>query len=190
MFRSSTIAAAFALLAAQVALADPAIQSPALYQCTPAAYQYTCDSTPCTIVIRPADDQTSSLANLGSVSDASGTVTWTPNVAEGTSVTGWITNSQGVSLSNAATSVAAGSDDCMNGSSAASGSSSATSAASGSASSGASTATGATSKTSGSASSSASGSETASAADASSTSDSGDNGAMGLAAGGGAYSLL
>ncbi|GAA6040689.1 hypothetical protein JCM8097_000877 [Rhodosporidiobolus ruineniae] len=127
----------FALLAAAAAFssslvaADPSIQSPVLYQCTPASYQYTCDVTPCTIVLRPENDVATSIANLGQVTDASGAISWTPNVAVGTSVVAYITNNNGVALTNAPTTVNEGSSSCLSStaSSAAGGASSAASSA-------------------------------------------------------------
>ncbi|GAA5859355.1 hypothetical protein JCM8547_001997 [Rhodosporidiobolus lusitaniae] len=115
--RTFSLVALIAALTAPLANASPTIGSPALYQCTVAAFTYYCDVTPCTVVIRPSDDATSQIDNLGSVDKTNGTVSWTPDVEEGTSVTAWITNSEGDTLSNAATTVNEGTTDCMDGSS-------------------------------------------------------------------------
>ncbi|BGP23110.1 hypothetical protein Rt10032_c23g6646 [Rhodotorula toruloides] len=130
------------LVAARAALAATSIQSPALYQCTPAAFQYQCDAPPCTIVARPSNDPTSMIAAIGTVNDASGSISWRPNVAVGQQVTVYITDNNGAVGNNSPTTVAAGtSDSCLSGSggasssasSAASGANSAASAASGAA---------------------------------------------------------
>ncbi|GAA5912514.1 hypothetical protein JCM5296_000402 [Sporobolomyces johnsonii] len=171
MSRSSTaLIAALALFAAQQVVAQsPTISSPNLYECTPAAYAYTCTNTPCTVVARPSTDAAQTTATLGSVTEASGTLSWTVSVAEGTEITVYITDSEGNVGNNSPTTVAAGSTSCLSASgSSASSSAASTSAAAGSSSSAAgsssssaapsssSAASSSSSKTSSSASSSAS----------------------------------
>ncbi|GAA5859367.1 hypothetical protein JCM8547_002002 [Rhodosporidiobolus lusitaniae] len=117
------LVAALAFGARSVRADAPTIQSPALYQCTVAAFVYTCDEGPCTIVIRPSDDATSSIASLGSVDTGDSSISWTPNVAEGTQVTAYITDSTGAVGNNSPTTVNEGTTDCM-GASSSSGSSS------------------------------------------------------------------
>ncbi|BGP14240.1 hypothetical protein JCM10213v2_002183 [Rhodosporidiobolus nylandii] len=205
--RSVLIAAAAAPLLA-LAQSGPTIGSPALYACTPAAFVYACDSPPCSacfppetatysllapridlqIVVRPSDDQSKSIANLGSVNDASGSASWTVSEPEGSSVTVWITDSKGVVGNNAATTVAAGSGDCASGSSGSFKTDSATSTGAGAsastkASSAASGASSAVDKATGSASSSSSAPSSTSSPDA-------DSGARSLVAGGFAASAL
>ncbi|GAA5865728.1 hypothetical protein JCM3774_004982 [Rhodotorula dairenensis] len=93
-----------------------AIQSPALYQCTPAAFQYQCSSPPCTVVARPSDNPAKILADLGTVNDASGTVSWPVNAQAGLQVTVYITDNTGVIGNGAPTTVAEGtSSACLNG---------------------------------------------------------------------------
>ncbi|GAA5936824.1 hypothetical protein JCM3775_002717 [Rhodotorula graminis] len=122
MARLSTLAAALAL--ASTALAQNLINTPSLFQCTAAALTYQCAAPPCTVVARPSGDQTQQLWSGGEVADASGSVSWKPvNVAEGTDVTLWITDSNGATVSSASVTVSGGSDDCLS-SSGSSGSSS------------------------------------------------------------------
>ncbi|GAA5992590.1 hypothetical protein JCM11641_006536 [Rhodosporidiobolus odoratus] len=155
MVRTSFLVASTAVFAAQ-ALAAPSIQSPALYTCTPASYQYTCDAPPCTVVIRPADDAATSIASLGQVNEAEGAISWSPNVAEGTSVTAYITNAAGQVGNNSPTSVASGTTDCIGASSLAGGDSSSASSSAAASSSGSSSATGSSAASSASSSSGAS----------------------------------
>ncbi|BGP29377.1 hypothetical protein JCM10296v2_001116 [Rhodotorula toruloides] len=137
MARFALTFAAIASLAWLATAQDLRVNTPSqIYSCQPAAFTYTCPSTPCTIVARPSKDQSSILENLGDVSDKSGSVSWKPvDVAEGTSVTLWITDANGNTISSAAITVAQGtSTSCLSGSSGSSGSSdsSASSGASGS----------------------------------------------------------
>ncbi|GAA5921301.1 hypothetical protein JCM1841_002594 [Sporobolomyces salmonicolor] len=135
---ASLLASAAAALAlfSRVAAQAPTISSPVIYECTAAAYQYTCTNTPCTVVARPSDDATQTTATLGSVTEASGTLSWKVSAAEGTEVTVYITDNEGNVGNNSPTTVAAGSTSCVSdsGSSAAS-SAASTSAAAGSSSS-------------------------------------------------------
>ncbi|BGO98021.1 hypothetical protein RTBOTA2_000783 [Rhodotorula toruloides] len=131
---STTLAStALALLvAARAALAATSIQSPALYQCTPAAFQYECDAPPCTVVARPSNDPTSMIGEIGTVNDASGSISWRPTVAAGSQVTVYITDNNGAVGNNSPTTVAAGtSDSCLSGGAASSGAGAASSASSG-----------------------------------------------------------
>ncbi|GAA5877592.1 hypothetical protein JCM1840_005851 [Sporobolomyces johnsonii] len=180
MARSSIsfTAALVALFFAVAARADNSIGSPNLYECTAAAFTYTCENTPCTIVARPSADESSSLHNFGSVSAASGSVSWTVDEPQGTEVTMWITDSDGNTISSAALTVAAGSDTCLS-STATSGASASSSSAAASGSSAAASGTSASStgKAASSASSASSGassvagSATSAAASASSSAD-------------------
>ncbi|BGP00863.1 hypothetical protein RTG_01130 [Rhodotorula toruloides ATCC 204091] len=120
MARFALTFAAIASLASLAAAQDLRVNTPSqIYSCQPAAFTYTCPSTPCTIVARPSKDQSSILENLGDVSDKSGSVSWKPvDVAEGTSVTLWITDANGNTISSAAITVAQGtSTSCLAGSS-------------------------------------------------------------------------
>ncbi|GAA5843176.1 hypothetical protein JCM11251_001673 [Rhodosporidiobolus azoricus] len=165
---------------AQEGTSGPSVTSPSLYQCGTASFGYTCDAAPCTIVIRPSDDASKQIAQLADGTTTAGAVPWKVTVAEGTSVTAWITNAQGVTKSNAASTVYAGNDDCLNGSSASTAVSSGGSSSSGSAASGA-------RESASSAGASQSGSSpTSSGANANETggADSDDNGAGSLAVGG------
>ncbi|BGO89920.1 hypothetical protein JCM10020v2_001554 [Rhodotorula toruloides] len=131
---STTLAStALALLvAARAVLAATSIQSPALYQCTPAAFQYECDAPPCTVVARPSNDPTSMIGEIGTVNDASGSISWRPTVAAGQQVTVYITDNNGAVGNNSPTTVAAGtSDSCLSGGAASSGAGAASSASSG-----------------------------------------------------------
>ncbi|TNY18166.1 hypothetical protein DMC30DRAFT_403935 [Rhodotorula diobovata] len=115
----STLAVALAALAfASTAYAQNLINTPSLYQCTAAALTYTCAAPPCTIVARPSGDATKELESFGQVSSASGSVSWKPvNVAEGTEVTLWFTDSDGATVSSASVTVSGGSSDsCLSGS--------------------------------------------------------------------------
>ncbi|GJN87814.1 hypothetical protein Rhopal_000769-T1 [Rhodotorula paludigena] len=194
---SSTRAAALcALLFSLGVAAQNQVATPqSIYQCTPASVSYTCVSPPCTVVARPSDDPGSSLATLGEVNDQSGSVSWRPvDAPEGTSVTFWITDSNGATISSAPITVAAGSDDCLNGggsSASAGGASSSGSSASTDASSTGATSSGrgtssaastaGTSTASHSGASTASGDEASETASPSSDSKDGDNSAAGLA---------
>ncbi|GAA5976733.1 hypothetical protein JCM10908_005610 [Rhodotorula pacifica] len=104
----ATTAAFVALLGAVRLASATSIQSPALYQCTPAAFQYECTSPPCTVVARPANDPTQMIANLGTVNDASGTLSWPVSIQAGSQVTVYITDNSGVIGNGAPTTVAAG----------------------------------------------------------------------------------
>ncbi|GAA5972595.1 hypothetical protein JCM21900_001331 [Sporobolomyces salmonicolor] len=177
MARSSIsfTAALVALFFAVAARADNSVGSPNLYECTAAAFTYTCDNTPCTIVARPSADESSSLHNFGSVTAASGTVSWTVDEPQGTQVTMWITDSEGNTISSAALTVAAGSDSCLS-STASSGSSASSSAPTALGSSASSTGRAASSSSSAASSaasgaSSVAGSATSAAASASSSAD-------------------
>ncbi|GAA5900949.1 hypothetical protein JCM5296_004937 [Sporobolomyces johnsonii] len=172
MARSSIsfTAALVALFFAVAARADNSIGSPNLYECTAAAFTYTCENTPCTIVARPSADESSSLHSFGSVSAASGSVSWTVDEPQGTEVTMWITDSEGNTISSAALTVAAGSDTCLSSTATSGASASSSSAASGS--SAASTGKAASSASSASSgASSVAGSATSAAASASSSAD-------------------
>ncbi|GAA5887226.1 hypothetical protein JCM6882_002455 [Rhodosporidiobolus microsporus] len=170
-----SLAAFVALLAgsqaafAQEGTSGPSVTSPTLYQCMTASFGYTCDSPPCTIVIRPSDDATQSIATLDEISDIQGTRPWPVDQAEGTSVTAWITNSQGQTKSNAATTINGGDSTCLgsSGSSASSGSSGSSATTGGSA-----------------ASTGASATSDADSSSETGSSDNEDNGAAGLAVGG------
>ncbi|GAA6064116.1 hypothetical protein JCM10212_004963 [Sporobolomyces blumeae] len=90
------------LLAASLVNAASEVGSPNLFECSPAAILYMCDKTPCQIIARPADDPSTSLENFGSVSDATGTVSWKPvNQAAGTVVVLYITNADGEQATSA-----------------------------------------------------------------------------------------
>ncbi|POY73482.1 hypothetical protein BMF94_3419 [Rhodotorula taiwanensis] len=104
---------ALAGLVATVAAQDLQISTPpAIYQCQAAAFSYTCPAPPCTIVARPSGDATSIAHSFGDVKDQSGKVSWQPvDQAQGSSVTLWITDKEGNTISSSALSVAAGSDD-------------------------------------------------------------------------------
>ncbi|GAA5974149.1 hypothetical protein JCM11641_003466 [Rhodosporidiobolus odoratus] len=117
--RSATLlSGVFALLALEAAAQDLESTRPWDHQCTAAQYAYTCPEPPCTVVARPSNDPSKTMHNFGSVSDASGSVAWTPiDQKEGTAYTMWITDSKGTTISSASVSVAAGSDDsCLGGS--------------------------------------------------------------------------
>ncbi|GAA5898567.1 hypothetical protein JCM8208_004700 [Rhodotorula glutinis] len=175
MARLSTLAAALAL--ASTALAQNLINTPSLYQCTAAALTYQCAAPPCTVVARPSGDQTKQLWSAGEVADASGSVSWKPvDVAEGTDVTLWITDSNGATVSSAAVVVSGGSDDCLSssgasGSSSTKAASSVTSSAGGAAAAATSAAASGASKAVSAAFSAVSGSATTSGAAASSSGD-------------------
>ncbi|TNY20836.1 hypothetical protein DMC30DRAFT_416573 [Rhodotorula diobovata] len=116
MVRTATaFLAGAALLGARAALAQTTIQSPALYQCTPASFQYTCAAQPCSVVARPSDDPTSQVADLGQVTAASGALSWTVSVPEGTRVTIYITDNNGAVGNGAPTTVSGGSSSCLSG---------------------------------------------------------------------------
>ncbi|KAM0788054.1 hypothetical protein ACM66B_001226 [Microbotryomycetes sp. NB124-2] len=76
----------------------PTVGSPTLYQCTAASFQYTCDSTPCIITIRPAGQPTESIKQFDAHEDKAGRVSWTPakSIKAGAKVTAYITNADGV----------------------------------------------------------------------------------------------
>ncbi|GAA5854456.1 hypothetical protein JCM9279_006613 [Rhodotorula babjevae] len=172
MARLSTLAAALAL--ASTALAQNLINTPSLYQCTAAALTYQCAAPPCTVVARPSGDQTKQLWSGGEVTDASGSVSWKPvDVAEGTDVTLWITDSDGATVSSAAVVVSGGSDDCLSssGGSATKAASSGTSSAAGAAAAATSAAASGASRAMSAASSAMGGSATTSGAAASSSGD-------------------
>ncbi|GAA6050103.1 hypothetical protein JCM3770_001375 [Rhodotorula araucariae] len=113
----TTFFAGVALLGARAAFAQTTIQSPALYQCTPASFQYTCASPPCTVVARPSSDATQALADVGTVDDASGAVSWRVAVPEGTQITVYITDKNGAVGNGAPTTVSGGPKSCLSGSS-------------------------------------------------------------------------
>ncbi|GAA5976894.1 hypothetical protein JCM5350_007282 [Sporobolomyces pararoseus] len=109
MIRS--LAVLFASFASLISAASE-VGSPTLFQCSPAAIQYTCDGPPCNIIARPADDAASSLENFGSVNDASGTVSWKPvDQKAGTVVVLYITNADGEQATSARLTVNAPNDD-------------------------------------------------------------------------------
>ncbi|GAA5826205.1 hypothetical protein JCM11251_007207 [Rhodosporidiobolus azoricus] len=138
--RSTTtvvVALAFALV---VSAQDLQINTPSgTYQCRAAQYSFTCPNPPCSVVARPSADATQQLKDFGQQDSTSGAVAWTPvDQPEGTEFTMWITDSQGNTISSAPVTVAAGSDDCLNGSaSSGSGASGSSASASSSASGGA-----------------------------------------------------
>ncbi|GAA5979219.1 hypothetical protein JCM10908_002844 [Rhodotorula pacifica] len=158
-------------LAALVSAADLQISTPpAIYQCQAAAFQYSCPNTPCTIIARPSGDATAIAHAFDDAKSATGSVSWQPvDQAEGTSVTLWITDKEGNTISSSALPVSAGSSDsCLKG-----GSGSATSASSAGSSSAASTGDdkGSSSATKTGASATASGSKPSSAESTSSNTD-------------------
>ncbi|GAA5976487.1 hypothetical protein JCM11641_001318 [Rhodosporidiobolus odoratus] len=167
MARTVLFSAAVLPFLVRLALAQAA-DGPTVGSCTPASYTYTCDSPPCTVVVRPSGDATKSIDNLGPVDGAEGAVSWSVTAAEGDSVTAWITNSKGVTKSNAATVVAAGETDCSSSSSGGSSGGSASKSSSGSSpSAGSASASGSgASTTGGSATSSSSAAEASESADA------------------------
>ncbi|BGP53163.1 hypothetical protein JCM8202v2_000722 [Rhodotorula sphaerocarpa] len=131
MARSLLVLLSLTTLAALAAAADLQISTPpAIYQCQPASLPYTCPAAPCTIVARPSGQASQLMHSFGDVNDPSGKVGWQPvDQATGTSVTFWITDKTGNTISSAAMPVSEGSDSsCLNG--AASASSSGSSAAS------------------------------------------------------------
>ncbi|GAA6026310.1 hypothetical protein JCM11491_003535 [Sporobolomyces phaffii] len=103
---TSTLKAAtsvlFAASFASVALAASEVGSPNLFECSPAAIQYSCDKPPCQIIARPADDAASSLSNFGEAKEATGTVSWRPvDQKAGTVVVLYITNADGEQATSA-----------------------------------------------------------------------------------------
>ncbi|GAA5921298.1 hypothetical protein JCM3775_002981 [Rhodotorula graminis] len=176
MVRTATaLFAGAALFGARAAFAQTTIQSPALYQCTPASFEYTCAAAPCSVVARPSDDPTAQIADLGQATSPSGALSWTVSVAEGTRVTVYITDTNGAVGIGAPTTVSGGSSSCLSGggasSSAAADSSSASSSASEAASSSASQASSSASAESSSAASSSESAASSAASSASSASN-------------------
>ncbi|GAA5954805.1 hypothetical protein JCM3765_007780 [Sporobolomyces pararoseus] len=105
---TSVLFAAFSSLA----LAASEVGSPNLFECSPAAIQYTCDGPPCQIIARPSDDAASSLENFGAVNDATGTVSWKPvDQKAGTVVVLYITNADGEQATSARLTINAPNDD-------------------------------------------------------------------------------
>ncbi|GAA5879564.1 hypothetical protein JCM8547_003106 [Rhodosporidiobolus lusitaniae] len=180
MVRSLLYSAAALALALQVNAQENRIDTPsAIYQCTAAKFTITCASPPCTLVARPSGDATSSVHNFDKIDSASGSASWTVDQPAGSSVTLWITDSTGSTISSSALTVAEGDDDsCLDGSSSSSGSSAssaASSAASGASSAASSAKSGASSAASSAksaaSSAGASASESADAAAASASAD-------------------
>ncbi|GAA5915021.1 uncharacterized protein JCM6883_004214 [Sporobolomyces salmoneus] len=105
---TSVLFAAFSSLA----LAASEVGSPNLFECSPAAIQYTCDKPPCQIIARPGDDAASSLENFGEITDQTGTVSWRPvDQKAGTVVVLYITNADGEQATSARLTINAPNDD-------------------------------------------------------------------------------
>ncbi|GAA5841244.1 hypothetical protein JCM3766R1_001712 [Sporobolomyces carnicolor] len=102
---------AFAL-SASFAHAASEVGSPNLFECSPAAIQYTCDKPPCQIIARPQNDAATSLENFGAVNDQTGTVSWKPvNQKAGTVVVLYITNADGEQATSAPLTINSPNDD-------------------------------------------------------------------------------